>query len=341
MKNKQEFMKSPITGKEMLLMKEKRSINFRKESFDVVFHFYKCEDSGEQFTSTMLDEVNMNQVYNQYRDLFNIPFPDEIIRIRQKYNLSASKMSLILGFGTNSYRQYEAGEMPSVSNARLIQMIDDPNKFIELVGLCDLLNSETKEKYFLTAQKIIQEITNNAFKFNLKNYLLGDHLADVFSGYRNPDFEKFSEMVVYFSTQLEPFKTKLNKLLFYADFLMFKQTCFSISGVRYKAIEMGPVPSNFQSIFEYLSNNNYIHISYTQFPQGYTGEQFKANKDRPFNDKLFSEVELQVLNKVVEAFKDSSTNEIIEWSHLEEGWKRNEKEKNVISYNYAFELNEM
>ncbi|WP_394351640.1 type II toxin-antitoxin system antitoxin SocA domain-containing protein [Lunatibacter salilacus] len=38
----------------------------------------------------------------------------------------------------------------------------------------------------------------------------------------------------------------MNKLLFYADFLMFKRSCFSISGVRYKAIDMGPVPFNFQ-----------------------------------------------------------------------------------------------
>jgi hypothetical protein len=68
-------MKSPITGKEMRLTKERRSMDFRKETFEVVFHYYKCEDSGEQFTTTALDEVNMNQVYNQYRDKFNIPFP--------------------------------------------------------------------------------------------------------------------------------------------------------------------------------------------------------------------------------------------------------------------------
>ena len=131
----------------MTLTKEKRSINFRKESFDVIFHFYKCEDSGEQFTIQSLDEVNMNQVYNQYRDIFNIPFLDEIVQIRAKYELSASKMSTILGFGANSYRKYESGEMPSVSNTRLIQMIDDPKKFIELVDLCDAISSEHKTKY--------------------------------------------------------------------------------------------------------------------------------------------------------------------------------------------------
>lgn len=333
-------MKSPVTGKEMILTKEKRSIVFRKETFEVIFHFYKCEDSGEQFTTGVLDDVNMNQVYNQYRDLFNIPFPDEMSRIRQKYYLSASKMSAILGFGTNSYRQYESGEMPSISNAKLIQMIDDPKKFIDLVELCNSLDSKTKEKYNKIAQDIIEDRERNISNFILKNYLLGDHLADVYSGYRNPNFEKFTEMVVFFSEKMEPFKTKMNKLLFYADFLMFKQSCFSISGVRYVAIDMGPVPHNFQSIFEYLSNNDYIDILYTQFPQGYTGEKFKSRKDKPFNYKLFTEIELSVLNKVVEMFKDSSTTSIIEISHLEEAWKKNEKEKNAISYNYAFDLNQ-
>jgi len=334
-------MKSPITGKEMILTKENRSINYRKEAFDVVFHYYKCEDSGEQFTTGELDDVNMNQVYNQYRDLFNIPFPDEIIRIRSKYNLPATKMSAILGFGANSYRQYESGEMPSVSNARLIQMIDDPKKFIDLVELCDSLDSKTKEKHIKIAQNIVEDRKRNRFNFNLKDYLLGDHLADVYSGYRNPNFEKFTEMIVFFSEKTEPFKTKMNKLLFYADFMMFKQSCFSISGVRYRAIEMGPVPNNFQSIFEYLENNNFIDIRYTQFPQGYTGEQFKARKEKPFNQALFSETEIAVLNKVAEVFKESSTNNIIETSHLEEAWKMNVKEKNVISYKYAFDLTQI
>ena len=334
-------MKSPITGKEMVLTKERRSIDFRKESFEIVFHFYKCEDSGEQFTTTALDEVNMNQVYNQYRDKFNIPFPDEISRIREKYDLPASKMSAILGFGVNSYRQYEAGEMPSISNARLIQMIDDPRKFIDMVELCDSLDQKIATKYILKAQELMEEKKLTISNFNLKDYLLGDHLADIYSGYRNPNLEKLTEMVVFFSEKVEPYKTKMNKLLFYADFLMFKESCFSISGVRYKAIDMGPVPHNFQSIFEFIANNEEIDIIYTQFSLGYKGEQFKARKNRPFNPTLFSEKELEVLKKVSKVFRQTSTNEIIALSHLEEAWKRNEKDKAVISYEYAFDLNQI
>jgi transcriptional regulator with XRE-family HTH domain len=288
-----------------------------------------------------MDEVNMNQVYNQYRDRFNIPFPDEVIRIREKYGLSAVKMSEILGFGVNSYRQYEAGEMPSIANAKLIQMVDDPKFFMDMVALCGSIDEKAKAKYIQKAQLLVEERIRDISNLNFKEYLLGNHLADIYSGYRNPSFEKFTEMVVYFSGKMQPFKTKMNKLLFYADFLMFKQTCFSISGVRYKAIDMGPVPNNFQSIFEYLANNDEIDIFTTEFPQGYTGEQFKARNDRPFNAKLFSEIELEVLEKVANVFKPKSTNDIIELSHLEKAWKKNEKAKSVISYEYAFELNQI
>lgn len=331
-------MKSPITGKEMTLTKERRSLSFRREKFEIVLHYYKCEDSGEQFTTTSLDELNMNQLYNQYRDRFNIPFPDKIKNIRNKYGLPASKMSEVLGFGVNSYRQYEAGEMPSVANAKLIQMIDDPKYFIDMVGLCGALNEKQKAQYIHKAQLLLEKKKRNIFYLNLKEYLLGGHLADIYSGYRNPNLEKFTEMVVYFSEQIAPFKTKLNKLLFFADFLMFKQSCFSISGMRYKAIDMGPVPSNFQSIFEYLANNDVIEIHTTEFSNGYSGELCKAKKDRPFNADLFSEKELAVLEKVSTTFKQTSTNKIVKLSHLEEAWKKNKTDKSVISYEYAFDL---
>jgi transcriptional regulator with XRE-family HTH domain len=334
-------MKSPITGKEMKLIKERRLMDFRKEKFEIVFHFYKCEDSDEQFTTTTLDEVNMNQVYNQYRDKFNIPFQDEIIRIREKYTKSAAKMSEILGFGANTYRQYEAGEIPSIANAKLIQMASEPRTFINMIEMGGTLDENVKMKYIQKAQLLIEERKRNIFNLKFKEYLLGNHLADIYSGYRNPNFEKFTEMVVFFSSKLEPFKTKMNKLLFFSDFLMFQKSCFSISGVRYKAIEMGPVPNNYQSIFEYLANNKEIDIQTTEFPNGQTGEQFKARKERIFNPVLFTENELEVLEKVAIVFKASSTREIIDLSHMEEAWKRNEKERTIISYEYAFELNQI
>jgi putative zinc finger/helix-turn-helix YgiT family protein len=334
-------MKSPISGKEMILSIENKSLTYRKEVFVIRFHSFVCQDTKEQFTNEALDEINTSQVYHQYRDTHHLPFPEEIQNVREKYGVPANKMSAILGFGVNSYRQYEAGEMPSISNAKLIQMAQDPVKFISLLDFSEGIASITKEKYRKKAAEVLEIQNNPIINDGIKSYWMGSELPDVFSGYKKLNFSKLTEMVVFFAQEASPFKTKMNKLLFYADFLMFKKFCFSISGLRYRAIEMGPVPNNFQSIFEFMMNNHDVDIEFTQFPQGYTGEQFKAKKDRPFNKDMFTESELVTLNEVAKNFKDSSTTDMVRLSHLEKAWKDNQTDKSLISYVYAFHLEQI
>ena len=332
-------MKSPFAGKEMSIVKEWRTMSFRKDQFKVLFHLYKCENTGEQFEDDAFARLNYNQLINQYRAKYAIPFPEQIIAIRKKYNLSAAKMSEILGFGTNSYRQYEGGEVPSQSNAKLIQLAEDPHEFKKLVALCSSLEPKFVDKTIHKIETLLEEQKKYKFEKQLENYFFGTCSPGSLTGFKAPNFAKFSEMVIFFTEKLQPWKTKLNKLLFYADFAMHKQTGFSISGVQYRAIPMGPVPNNFNSIFEYLANKNEIDIYYTNFADGGTGEQFKPNADKKFNADVFSKEELAVLNTVANKFKNRSTREMIEISHQEKAWIDNEAERKLIDYNYSFELN--
>ncbi len=332
-------MKSPFTGKEMSVQKEWRTMNFRKEDFNVLFHSYKCKDTGEQFEDDAFAQLNFNQLVNQYRAKHAIPFPEQIIAIREKYELSAVKISDILGFGTNSYRQYESGEVPSQSNARLIQLADDPHEFKKLVDLCTTIEPKAKEKIVHKINALLEEQKQTKFEKQLENYFSGCCLPNSFTGFKLPSLIKFTEMVVFFTEQLQPWKTKLNKLLFYSDFVMHKQTGFSMSGLQYRAIPMGPVPNNFNSIYEYLANNDDVDIFSTAFSNGGIGEQFKPNTNKSFNSGLFSEKELSVLEMICNQFKEASTKEIVDISHKEKAWIENEAEKKIIDYNYSFDLN--
>ena len=139
-------------------------------------------------------------------------------------------MSEILGFGTNGYRQYEGGKVPSQSNAKLIQLADDPQEFKKLVNYCTTLDQKFTEKTLKTIDNLLEQQKKNKFEKQLENYLFGTDLPNNLTGFKTPDFRKFSEMVVFFTEKLEPWKTKLNKLLFYADFTMYKQSGFSMSG---------------------------------------------------------------------------------------------------------------
>ena len=322
----------------MTLQREKRKVTFRKEAFLIQYHYYLCETSGEQFTSTQLDELNTQQLYNQYRDRHNLPFPEDIRRTRETYGLSAVKMSEVLGFGVNGYRNYEQGEVPSQSNGKLIQLANDPQQFRSLLKITDALSEEAKTKLLRKIDHLIEEKENRLLRFDVEGYLLSKGLPDEYSGYRTPSLARLTEMVIFFTEQLQPWKTQMNKLLFYADFLLFQRTCFSMSGARYRAITMGPVPNNYNSIFEYIANNNAVDIQTTNFPNGGIGEQFKPQAGRKFDAALFDEKEVQTLTEVAKRFKKVSTAETIKISHQERAWIENEGERRLISYRWAFDL---
>lgn len=332
-------MKSPITGKEMVIKHELVEHEFRKEKFTILYHYYACSDTEEKFEDERLMQLNLSQVYNQYRNRHNLPFPEEIISLREQYGLSPAKMSEVLGFGTNVYRNYEAGEIPNSSNARLIQLAQDPKEFRKLVELSKALNGKEHDKVMRKVDEFL--LSDDLSAFNLTSYLMGDLTADEETGYRKPNLEKFTEMVVFFTQEAQPnlWKTKINKMLFYADFLNFKKEVQSISGCRYRAIDMGPVPNNFNSLFDYISKNDHITITATSFPNGSIGEQFTRYEKREFDSTKLTPDEIETLREVVAKFKSVKTNDIIEISHKEEAWEKNFKNgKQLISYIGAFRL---
>lgn len=329
-------MKSPITKNEMLLKKEIQTMTYRKEEFEIVFNFYECPDTGERYESEVLSELNYNQVLNQYRERHNLPFPSQIKELRKKYDLSATKMSEILGFGVHMYKNYENGEIPSSSNAKLIQIAQDASKFQELVTLCDNLKDKEREKILKNIDKVIKEEAN-IYNFNKATFLLGNDAPNEYNGYQKPYLEKFLQMIGYFSN-LKPFKTKLNKLMFYADFLNYKKYGYSISGAYYKALQYGPVPENFQSLYETAEKDGYVKVDYKDYPDGIIGEQYVPNNNFNFNDQIFTPQEINTLEFVASNFKNTSTKDMIDFSHEEAAWIKNVNEKNIISYKDSFDL---
>lgn len=329
-------MKSPITGKEMVMKQETIETEFRKEKFEVVYHYYLCEDTGEKFEDERLAQLNLSQVYNQYRNRYNIPFPEEIVSLREQYGLSAAKMAEVLRFGINIYRNYENGEIPNASNALILEFAKDPLKFKQMIISSDALNDKEKERTLVRVEELVSK--SQLINFDLENYFMAGKLkANDETGYRRPDLEKFSQMVIFFSEKVEPYKTKLNKMLFYADFYHFKKTGLSISGAKYRAIDMGPVPNNFQSIFEYLEANDLIAINRIKFNEA-IGEKFKSGS-LSFKKELFTSEELKTLHEIVVRFGKMTTDEIIDVSHQEEAWKKNfENGKKLISYRESFHL---
>lgn len=326
---------SPFCDGIAILMKRKKKFPFRKEDFEIIEFYYKCKQTKEEFSTEETSDVTLNQLYNQYREKHNILFPEQLTRLRTQYGLSAPRMSAILGFGPNIFKNYEKGEIPNKSNSTLLNIALDPKKFLDIACNSNQLN----ELELSELKKRVSKISNEKKANTLYNVLIRkDEIPNEYTGYCSQDLEKIAHTVIYFlKTESNLFKTRLNKLLYYADFLNFKKTGFSITGCSYQAITMGPVPYKYDIIYELLAEFSYINVDLEIFNNGNVFEKFFPNTE--LNKNVFSVTERDSIKFVSNTFKDVDTKDIIKKSHEEIGWIENEKSSGKISYQkYGFEL---
>lgn len=236
-------MKSPFTGKEMELMCEKRTWKFRGEVYEYMHTSWLCADTGERFTTDETDDAGYRQVTNQYRAKYGIPYTDEIIALRSRYGLSAAKMSLILGFGVNRWRAYEDGEVPSVSNGRMIRSIADPSVFLNILDSAKHVLGDSEYRKMTSRVHAIVETKKRSVIAAYEHDRLLMCERGVENGYGITSVERLKSVILTVLGQCgEVFCTKMNKLLFYMDFLSYRKTGKSLTGLTYRALPYGPVP---------------------------------------------------------------------------------------------------
>ena len=325
---------SPLTGKPMRVVYEPDTMTFRGEKFDCIYTSYRDDESGESFTTTESDSAWWNQVTNQYRAKYGLPYTDEIIDVRKRYGVSAAKMSQILGIGVNQYRLYEQGEVPSVSNGRMIRSVMNPKVMLEMVESSK--NEMSKSEYERIVSKVKAVIAESeAYKleqYETKRLFSVPRGAE--NGYAQISIDRLKNILLFFISKGNGvFFTKMNKLLFYADFMAYRVTGKSVSGLAYKAIAHGPVPVRWDRIYSFYDE---IEQEIVQFPDGRAGTKLVSSL-RP-DMAEFSDDELKILDYVSQRFKNETPTQISETSHEEEAWKKYKDSDKLISFDMAFTL---
>ena len=148
-------MKSPFANCEAILVQETKTVKFRGDEYTYTYSCYECEQTKERFTTTDMDEENVQQVYRQYRAKYGIPSSEEIAQLKEKYNVSASRLALILGFGENQISNYIDGEVPNKANGKTLSAIQDPQVFKRYLELAkEQLKLSVYEKLMARVNKL-------------------------------------------------------------------------------------------------------------------------------------------------------------------------------------------
>jgi putative zinc finger/helix-turn-helix YgiT family protein len=315
------------------LVKTTESVKVRGEEIKVDVEYSKCLVCGGEFTPPQTGADSVAEAYREYRKRHSMLQPEEIRTQREKYGLTQQEMSRLLGWGGVTLSRYENGALQDAAHEKALRRAVEPHNLLKMLEETpNAINAPEKRERLMKELKALDE-ENRSFE-NIYEERFGHYCPDEFSGYKKLDIEKFINAILFFCKE-GILKTKLNKLLFYADFKHYKDYSVSITGMRYARYPYGPVPDKYDYYFATLVDENAVSVSEEFYPNGYSGEQLISVKQTDLS--MFTTSELKMLASVKEYFKDMTSTKISEFSHQEKGYIET-PERQFISYAYADDL---
>jgi len=149
--------------------------------------------------------------------------------------------------------------------------------------------------------------------------------------------KKLIELILYISKLCadDPFfgSTKLNKILYFSDFLAYGSFGKAITGVAYQHLEKGPAPRMLFPVRARMIEGGDLRLDSRMDPFGY--EQKRPFALREANLDLFEFKELTLVNHVKVALAQANATEASNISHREVGYKTT-KMKETIPYASIF-----
>jgi uncharacterized phage-associated protein len=152
--------------------------------------------------------------------------------------------------------------------------------------------------------------------------------------------EKLINAVIYFARNTRFCgKTKLFKLLYFADFEHFKALGRSVTGLNYFAWKMGPVPVELHEEIEQPERDMADAVQFEERPVK-NGTMLLIKPRREFDARHFTKRELAILDRLATEYRSATAEDMIESTHLENRpWHRvyeqEGRRQQQIPYEYA------
>jgi uncharacterized phage-associated protein len=135
-----------------------------------------------------------------------------------------------------------------------------------------------------------------------------------------PDHSKLREMILYIADRSagDPLfgKVKINKLLFYSDFLAHLNCGQSITGEEYQALQQGPAPRGMLPTLKTMETAKDIAIQCDADPFA----PHKIFALRKPDLSLFTAEQIDIVNRCIDDFRGQNGTELSNKSHRFVGW---------------------
>lgn len=143
----------------------KFSVKEKEDSAELKGEFYEftskiayCHECGSEVYVPEINDENLESLYDAYRQKHDIISLEEIRFIPEKYNIGKRPLSLLLGWGEQTFSRYYEGDMPTKQYSdKLIQVLTDPTYYLSLLesGKENLKSDKAYEKSKMATERLL------------------------------------------------------------------------------------------------------------------------------------------------------------------------------------------
>jgi putative zinc finger/helix-turn-helix YgiT family protein len=300
----------------------RETLPVRGEDIEVEARVAVCLTCGEDVWLDELDDETLALAFAEYRRRHHLLQPEEMQRIRRLWGLGQRAFAQLLGWGEITLHRYENGSLQDAAHDAQLRMAERPeNVRILLESNGERITPrqrETVERRLEEAEALAADCECGDEDFER---LLARRAEGGYGGNAPLSLAKVREMIAYFGELPDMFVTKLAKLMFYADFLHYREHTISITGLAYAHAPQGPIPDRYERIRDDVIENAVVQIE-ERFGDSWAGEVLVAQ--RPADLTVFSESELAVLRAVRKRLGAKTSKRLSEMSHAETAWMTTE-----------------
>ena len=313
----------------------KEQAMFKNVPVDYEACYQYCDAAGELYMSERQIQENDIRLKDAYRKAVGLLTSAQIREIRAKYGISQSDLCLLLGWGGKTITRYESHQVQDKAHDMILKKIDqDPEWFLSLLmeTVVDL-PAESYRKYLKRATALYEKDRDSYLRKAIEADYMRYQENPMLYGNRRLSLDKTVDMIRYFAASRnvrDLYKVKLMKLMWYADALAYKLRGMAITGLVYRALPMGAVPVGHESIIELKD------VPCEEIDMGESTSYWFSLKEKPVCAAL-SEADKKILDAVIEKFGEMSRQEIVEFMHREEAYKKTAP-REIISFQYAEKL---
>ncbi len=330
----------PYCKKEVEYRIEKRDLKeFRGIEVNTFENVAICNECNQDLYVNKIEDENNERIYKIYREKANIIKAEDIIKLREKYDISQRELTSILGFGKMTINRYERGGLPTKSQSDYIKLlIENDDKFIEKVKEAyekNNINEKTYKK--IVSEEVEKDISKKEVQDNIRRYLKSvlNRKPDIYNGYKSLDLEKVENIISYIASKVKNLTiTSLNKYLWYIDMLSFNKRAVAITGLTYQNQKFGPT-----IVYKKYDELSLLDDKYQREDiETENGNTTKIISNNNFNLDKISSSEKEIIDTIIKLLKNKKVTDISEMSHREDGWRKTKKFEQ-ISFEYAMNLN--